>query len=268
MTRGSWLYTGWVSHKRVKPRAHGFRYRCYWLALDLDELPHLDRRLRWFSVNRWNVFSFYERDHGDATEGLRAAIAKLLDAAGLGCNWGSIRLLCMPRVLGFVFNPLSIYFCHDPDGDLRAIVYEVNNTFGQRHSYLIATPEAGGLSRTVTQRCHKRLYVSPFMEMAMTYRFAVRPLADDIGVTIRGDDASGPVIAAAMAGQRLQLTDGALLRVFAAIPLVTLKVVAGIHWEALRLWLKGVPLVSRPAPPELPVSATLHEGIAVADRHR
>lgn len=253
-TSTSSLYRGMVAHRRLKPRSHAFRYRAYWLLLDLDELPALHRRLRFFSHNRWNLFSFHDADHASGNGcAIRPELDHHLQQAGIDLHGGAIRVLCMPRVLGFVFNPISVHFCYGRDDALKAILYEVHNTFRQRHSYLIGVP-SNTEPATVDQSCAKRFYVSPFMDLAMTYRFKVRPPDKHVGVVIAGDDADGPLIVASLEGERQPLSDAALLRQFFALPLLTLKVVAAIHWEALRLWLKGVPLVPRPAPPETSVT--------------
>jgi hypothetical protein len=158
-----------------------------------------------------------------------------------------VKLLCFPRVLGYVFNPLSIYFCHDPAGSLRAILYEVSNTFGQRHSYLL--PVADGRAGPVRQHCRKEFYVSPFIAMDCRYDFRIEPPEALVSVVIRQSDGEGPMLTAAFAGERRPLDDSALARAFLAYPLMTLKVIAGIHWEALKLWRKGLPILERPAPP-------------------
>ena len=258
------IYTGSVMHRRVKPRAHSFRYSAYWLLFDIDELPLLHRRLCFFSHNRWNVFSFHDADHGSGSgTPLRAQIDRHLGKAGIDLDGGPVRILCMPRILGFVFNPLSVHFCYGRDGALKALLYEVHNTFRQRHSYLIGVPHHPGV--TVEQTCAKRFYVSPFMQMAMTYRFKVRAPSEAVSVLICGDDAGGPVIAAALEGQRRELTDAALLRVFVAMPLMTAKVAAAIHWQAVRLWLKGLAIVPRPAPPQDPVTAACTKESSVVE---
>jgi DUF1365 family protein len=256
MTAGpSGLYVGRVMHQRLKPRRHGLAYRVFSVLFDLDELPALDARLRWFSVGRFNLFSFHPADHGDGSAvdgaGLRAQLDARVREAGLPTG-GPIRLLAMPRLLGYAFNPLSVWFCHAPhDGGLQAIVYEVNNTFGERHSYLI---EVGGAQREaalVEQRCDKQMFVSPFLGMDLHYRFRIEPPQDalSIGVSVHEPDGRA-VLNARLDARRRPLTDAALLRVFLTHPLLTLKVVAGIHWEALRLWLKGVPLQQRPVAPQ------------------
>lgn len=256
------LYSGQVTHQRLRPRRHRLSYGVFQLLLDVDELPELSRRLRCFSLNRFNLFALRESDHGDGcARGLRAYVDTQLRAAGLATG-GRIRLLTMPRVLGHAFNPLSVYFCHHPDGGLMALLYEVSNTFGERHSYLIPV-EAGQDGASVEQRCDKRLFVSPFLGMRMHYRFHLRPpeygeAATDSPLLVRVDahDDSGPVLLATLRARRQPLSDAALLRTLFTHPLLTLKVVAAIHWEALRLWLRGVGLhlSERPAAPAQPVS--------------
>jgi len=246
MSWASALYLGHVAHARIRPRRHNLSYRLYSMLFDLDELPALHRRLRLFSLNRFNLLSFRDRDHGDGSATpLRAQIDALLARAGIAAG-GPIRMLCYPRVLGTAFNPLSTFFCHRPDGTLAAILYEVNNTFGQRHSYLIPV-EADVLP--VRQSCAKGFYVSPFMAMDMTYDFTVRPPSAEVAITVRGSDAEGTVITASFTGTRRELSDAALLATFLRYPLLTLKVVGGIHWEALKLLAKGLRLRPRPAPP-------------------
>jgi DUF1365 family protein len=183
---------------------------------------------------------------------LRAQIESHLEQAGIAIDGGPIRLLCMPRILGYVFNPISIYFSFRRDGSPNAILYEVNNTFGQRHTYLLPVTEIE--NGTVRQGCAKLLYVSPFMDMAMRYEFRVRLSHNAIAVAIDGIDADGVIIRTALTGARRPLTDANLLRILLGFPLLTLKVIAAIHWEALRLWLKGVKMTKRPPGPERPVS--------------
>lgn len=242
------LYIGSVMHRRLRPRVHQFRYRAFWLLLDLDELDALSGRLRWFSHNRGNLFSLRDQDHGDGSATpLREQVEKKLGEAGIRLEGGSIQLLCMPRTLGYCFNPLSVYFCSDASGTPAALVYQVHNTFGERHSYVIPVQSGGG---TVRQNCRKALYVSPFLDMAMRYDFRVAGPDERIAIGIRASDPDGPMLNAILTGERRALTDGNLLRTFAAIPAITMKVMAAIHWEALRLWLKGLRLRPRPALPD------------------
>jgi uncharacterized protein len=226
-----------------------------WLYLDLDELPALAQRLRWLSWNRFNLVSFHDRDHGAGTNvPLRTQIEHALSEAGLNPDGGVIRVLCMPRLLGTIFNPLSVFFCHRADGGLLAMLYEVNNTFGERHLYLIPVAEADSHRAVLRHCCDKRLHVSPFMGMAMTYHLRVALPAERAMVAIEGHDNQGPVIAAAYAGTRRELTDGALLRSLLRQPLLAMHVLGAIHWEALKLWRKGAPVHAKPPPPREPLS--------------
>lgn len=247
----SCLYDAVVVHQRTRPVAHRLRYRVATLLLDLDELPALSARLRLFGHNRANLVAFHERDHGDGTDaGLRAWVAARLAEAGIVAD-GPVRLLAMPRVLGHVFNPLSVFFCHRRDGALAAILYEVNNTFGQRHCYLVAIADDATMLRHETD---KMFYVSPFLPMAMTYAFRVTAPGARVAVGIVGRDAEGVLIAAALRGARKPLTDATLLAAIFRMHLLALKVVAGIHWEAALLWLKGLRPFRRPPPPARPVT--------------
>jgi DUF1365 family protein len=239
------LYVGAVKHHRLRPRDHRLRYSMFYMLLDLDELETLDGNLRLFSLDRFNLFSFYGRDHGDGSSvPLKQQIETLAAQAGIETG-GSIRVLTLPRVLGYVFNPISVYFCHRADGTLSATLYEVNSTFGERHTYLLAVEEGEG--DCIRQQGRKALYVSPFMSVAMRYDFRVTKPGDRIVVAVIGLDERGPLILSNLVGKRRALSDAALLRVFFTHPLVTLKVIAGIHFEALRLWWKGVALVPRPS---------------------
>lgn len=243
MTLRSALFAGHVMHQRTRPKRHRLRYGVFYLAIDLDEAQTLAKRFRLLSFDRFNLFCFYERDYGDEAGGpLRDQVVRKLQAAGLEAS-GSIVLMTMPRMLGFAFNPLSVYFCYRGNGDLAAILYEVNNTFGQRHSYIIpAIPDGDGLVR---QQSVKSLYVSPFLDSDLRYDFIVRPPEEQVGVSITVSDSSGPILFAKLSASRRPLTDLALARAFVSYPLLTLKVVAGIHWEAIRLFLKGVRLTAR-----------------------
>jgi len=252
MSLRSSLYVGAVMHRRVRPRPHRLRYRVFWMLLDLDEIGDLPRWLWMFSHNRFNAASFYDTDHGDGSRRpLRQQIERHLRQAGIDTEGGVIRLLCMPRVFGYGFNPLSVYFCHCRDDSLAAIVYEVHNTFGERHSYLIPVQKADG---AIDQRCKKSFYVSPFIAMDMTYEFRIALPDERVNLAIRTVDQDGLLLAAALTGDRVALTDAALLRALLAYPLLTLKVIGAIHWQALRMWLKGFRLHGRPNPPPVPVT--------------
>jgi DUF1365 family protein len=249
----SGLYFGEVAHRRTRPRIHALQYRIFQMLFDLEELPAMDRSFRLFGYNRFALFGFYDRDHGDGSATpLRSQIETHLAAAGIDLAGGPIRLLCMPRILGYVFNPINVYFCYRPEGEPAAILYEVNNTFGQRHSYLLPVDQADG--PTIAQTCRKQLYVSPFMAMDMRYDFRVLPPGPKVGVAVNVFDDQGLIITTSFNGRRRELSDKVLAKAFLRHPLLTLKVIAGIHWEALRLWRKGMRMVARPAAPDRAVT--------------
>jgi DUF1365 family protein len=257
------LYTGSVMHHRSRPREHRLRYSIFYMLLDLDEIDALAGKLRLFSHNRFNLFSFHDQDHGEGkTTSPRDRIERHLREAGIETG-GPIRLLTMPRILGYVFNPLSVYFCHREDNSLSAIFYEVNNTFGERHNYLI--PVAPEAKAPIRQESRKSFYVSPFMSTDMVYSFSVVPPGKDLVVSVIGRDTEGPLIVAKLAAKRRELTDTTLARAFCAYPLLTLKVIAGIYWEALLIWLKGIRLQHRPSPPDQ--SVTLGRDVDAATAH-
>ena len=241
------LYFGSVLHRRLRPRVHQLRYRIFWALFDLDELPELASRSLLFSHNRFNVLSFHDGDHGDGSGcPLRPQIERTLSEHGIGFDGGAISLLCMPRLLGYGFNPISIYFCHLKDGKLAAILYEVHNTFGERHSYVF---DAGDRTPPPAHRCAKRFHVSPFMDMGMGYEFKTLLPRERFALAIRGFDADATLIHASMGGSAKPFTTANLLRGLALYPLLPFKVTAAIHWHALRLWLKGIGLRRKPAPP-------------------
>jgi hypothetical protein len=227
------IYEGAVTHVRVSPKRHAFRYRVFSLLLDLDEIDTLGLKL--FARNKMALASFYDTDHGyghgDGGSLRDWAKAKLAEA-GIEAD-GPIRLLCYPRLWGYVFNPLSVWFCHARDGALAATIYEVHNMFGERHSYVL---RAGA-----DQECDKAFYVSPFLSLDCRYAFHVVPPGEDVTIAIRESEAGTPVLTAAFSGRRKALTDATLASALLRHPLMTLKIVAAIHYEAFRLWLKRVP---------------------------
>jgi uncharacterized protein len=234
------LYIGAIMHQRLRPRRHRFDYSAMWMLLDLDCLE----QTRLFSVDRFNLFAFHQRDHGDGSaSGLREKIAALVADAGLAAD-GKILLLTAPRILGYVFNPLSVYFCFDRAEALSAIVWEVSNTFGERHSYVLPVEQGG--DAVIRQRCKKLMHVSPFIGMDLEYRFRVARKEDALSIGIVDEDSEGPLLVAALNARWRPLTDGALLAAFARAPFSTIKTIVAIHWEALRLYLRGVGVISHP----------------------
>ena len=240
MKAASSIYEGWVMHRRLTPRHHRFKYSVFALLLDLDELAALDRGSRLFKHNRFGVFSFHDRDHGpvgdEKSHDLQHWLDGLLAGAGITAK-GPKRVLCYPRIFGYVFNPLSVWFCHDEQGVLKGIVYEVHNTYAERHCYV---PPVGYDTKLVRHGCPKNFYVSPFLSHDCRYQFRIRPPGEDIAVAIHEEEAGRPILNASFAGERRPLTDSTLLKMLFAYPLMTLKVVVAIHYEAVRLMLKGV----------------------------
>lgn len=252
---GSMLYFGSVMHRRLRPRSHELRYRLFWTLLDLDEIAELPRRSAIFSYNGSNILSFHDKDHGDASgTPLRPQVERILADHGIAFDGGPIRLFCMPRVLGYAFNPISIYFCYQRDRGLGAIVYEVHNTFGERHSYVFDARET---PTPHAHACGKRFHVSPFMDIGMRYEFRTVLPGKRVAVAIKGSDADGTLIHASLAGVATPFTTANLLRGLLLYPLMTFKVTAAIHWHALRLWLKGIRIRSKPQPPGEPTTPIL-----------
>ena len=246
----SCLYLGHVMHRRMKPVRHRFVYRVFCLYADIDELPALDRRLRLFGYNRWNIVAFLDRDHGPGDgSALRPWIERELAAAGLPGPYGAVRIVCFPRLFGYVFNPLSIWFCHDLEGALLAVLYEVNNTFGERHCYLISADGENTRGGAIEQSCAKLLHVSPFAPMQAYYRFRLAVPGERLRIGVVQAAGDGTLLAAAQTGRREALTEASLRRVLWRYPLMTLKITAAIHWEAFLLWRKKLPLFRRPSPP-------------------
>lgn len=247
---GSAIYTGHVAHMR--PGKHRLRYSVFMLALDLDQLPALHRTLKLFAHNRFGLLALFDRDHGARMNlALKPQIEAKLREAGIAWDGGRIVLLTMPRLFNYVFNPLSVYFCYRRDGAIAALVHEVSNTFGEQHFYVLP-PSLAAAGGEVAQACDKDFFVSPFLEQDLRYEFRVTPPCERVKIAMavkRGDDIA---LTASFAGARLALSDANILRAWAGNPLMTLKVITGIHWEALKMWLKGVRYLGRGARP-LPI---------------
>jgi uncharacterized protein len=252
------LYVGEVMHARLKPMSHRFRYRVMSLLIDLGRLDAADRQSALFGVNRAALYSFHERDHGERDgSSLRAYVQRCAAQHGIDLAGGRVVLLCYPRLLGYTFNPLSVYFCHRADGALGLVIYEVRNTFGEIHPYVLPVRPGELNEAGLRQAQDKEFYVSPFVGMAMRYHFRLLPPGDHVKLRILESDCDGPVLSATFNGKRKSLTTFALLFSLFSLPLVTFKVTWTIHWEALRLWLKGARLVPRPNAAELPADTDL-----------
>jgi DUF1365 family protein len=240
------LYAGTVMHARMKPKPHRFSYGVTNLLIDIGRLEEADRLSPLFGINRAAPVSFHERDHGprDGTS-LSAHIAHLLADLDLAEAPARTLLWCYPRVLGIVFNPLSVYYVHAASGRLVALVYEVRNTFGGLHTYALPVTTE---EQQIRQTCAKDFYVSPFIDMPMRYHFRMEPPGQTLKVRILETDADGPILAATFSGRIRPLTSKTILSTLLAVPVQTLKIVGGIHYEALRLWLKGVPYFAGTTP--------------------
>lgn len=242
------FYTGEVMHRRLAPVSHAFRHGVFFMRLRVDA-----ETLRWpalFSRNRWNLFSFHDADHG-ARDGmpLEPWIRALLARQGLECADGDVFLQTFPRVLGYVFNPVSLWLCHDRAGQLRAVLSEVSNTFGEHHNYLIAHPDCRPITAGDWLKARKVFHVSPFFDVEGHYRFRFAELDGHCCFRIDYHGKDGKLLTTAVSGRSAPLNSKSLARAFFGYPLMTLGVILRIHYQALRLWLKRAPFFSKPFPP-------------------
>jgi len=245
------FYRSRTTHARFVPKPMRFSQRLFSILIDIDAAPP---RLRLFSFERFNLYSFHRRDHGDGA--LRPWAEAAFARAGVALDGGAIRLLCMPRVLGFVFNPISLWFGYGPEGALRGVLYDVRNTFGERHIYAAALD---GDADAHTHLATKRFYVSPFQDIAGAYHFRVHAPGETFALRIDNIVDGACVHAATLAARRIALTDAGLLRAFAALPFMTLQVVIAIHARAFAIWLAGARYRSRQScasPPAISVATS------------
>ena len=236
------LFVGQVTHRRVRPFRHRFAYRVISLLVDPLDPRRGFGGLPWFSHDRFNLIAFHQADHGPGGQ-LADWLTERRREAGIPED-GPVRLLCFPRVWGYVFNPLSVYFCYRSDGRLAGLIHEVSNTFGERHWYVAAVEDKPG--EPVRHRHEKRFHVSPLLERSGTYRFGVHPPGDSLSLFIRLGDEDGPTMVATLQSRRIAAAQGALIARLARDPVVTLKIMAAIHWQALRLLIKGARFHRRP----------------------
>ena len=231
----SCIYNGEVTHTRFKPVRHFLKYKTFSLLIDLDEINLLDKSIGIFSHNKFNIFSFYDKDHGDRDGGnLKDWVISNLNKFQIKENITNIKVLCYPRILGYVFNPLSIFYCYEKD-KLVAIFYEVKNTFNEQHTYIFKIKN----NEEIIQKCRKKFYVSPFMDMETYYNFKLLNPNDKLSVFIKQTDSNGLILTATQTGDKKEFSFKQLAINFLKYPLMTIKIIGSIHYEALLLWKKG-----------------------------
>lgn len=264
-TEAGVLYAGEVMHARLKPFGHRFVYTVFSLLVDLDRLGEVGKMSPLLSVNRANLVSFREADHVERPgETIRNFADRLLAGAGLEHRAARILLLAYPRIFGYVFNPISVYFAYDAAGDLIALIYAVRNTFGERHSYVVPI-QPGDLSPAgVRQTRTKIFHVSPFIDMGARYHFRILPPGRSVRLRIHETEGGEPLLSATFSGEARPLGTAALAACLLKFPFMTWKIVAGIHWEALKLWLKGARFHRSPAAPA-PVSYRDHGAVEAGE---
>ena len=239
----SCIYSGFVTHRRFKPKRHFFTYKIFSLLIDLKEIENLGKEIKFFSHNKFNILSFYDADHGPRDgSSLANWVKSTLAEAKINIGSGTIKLLCYPRFFGYVFNPLSIFYCYDENLQLKAILYEVKNTFNEQHTYVFS---ASSSSNLILHKCDKKFYVSPFMEMKTFYNFRLMNPAKILNVFIKQGDREGTLFTACQIGKKVEMNSKNLFFQFIKHPLMSFKVILAIHFEALRLWIKGVKFVKR-----------------------
>ena len=243
MIKNSSIYNGTVIHKRFKPKIHFFKYKVFSILIDISEINLLDKTLKIFSYNKFNIVSFYDEDHGprDGTS-VKEWVIKNLQDNQIDTQDIKIKLLCYPRIFGFVFNPLSIFFIYNKKSELISILYEVKNTFDEQHTYIFKNKEN---ENTIKHTCKKKFHVSPFIEMNCTYFFKILKPGDKISVIIDQYDEEGKLLYASQDGSRVELNNKNLFLSYLKHPLMTFKIIAAIHFEAFKLWIKGIKFIKK-----------------------
>ena len=239
----SCIYNGTVIHKRYKPKEHFFKYSVFSLLLDLSELEILNNNIRFFSINKFNLISFFEKDHGNRDDSsLVDWVKKNLEQNQINTENIKIKLLCYPRIFGYVFNPLSIFFVYNQNDTLVSILYEVKNTFGEQHTYVFKIDNENNL---IQNNCSKKFHVSPFIEMNCNYFFRILKPGERLSVIIDQYDQVGKILYASQDGKKANLTGQELIKSYLKHPLMTFKIISAIHFEAFKLWIKGIKLVKK-----------------------
>ena len=243
MIKDSSIYIGNVIHKRFKPKIHFFKYKVFSILLDISEIDILDKSLKIFSYNKFNIVSFYDADHGprDGTS-IKEWVIKNLNDNRINTENIKIKLLCYPRIFGYVFNPLSVFFIYNKNSKLISISYEVKNTFGEQHTYIFKTKEN---ENYIKHTCKKKFHVSPFIEMDCTYFFKILKPSEKISVIIDQYDEEGKLLYASQDGDRIEFNNKNLVLSYLRHPFMTFKIIVAIHFEAFKLWTKGIKFVKK-----------------------
>ena len=238
----SCIYNGTVIHKRFKPKIHFFKYKVFSLLIDLSELNNLDKKVGFFSYNKFNLISFFDKDHGDRDgSSVINWVKKNLKENDVNCENIRIKLLCYPRILGYVFNPLSIFYVYDKNDKLISLLYEVKNTFGEQHTYIFKAQD----EKTVQNKCKKKFYVSPFIEMDCEYHFKTLNPREQLSVVINQNDKDGKLLFASQDGISKDFNNKNLILSYLTHPLMTFKIIGAIHYEAFKLWAKRIKLIAK-----------------------
>ena len=237
------IYNGQVIHKRFKPKVHYFRYNVFSLLIDLSELDTIDKEISFFSLNKFNLISFFEKDHGERDgSSLINWVNKNLEKNNIPTQDIKIKILCYPRILGFVFNPLSVFYVYNSQNKLISILYEVKNTFGEQHTYIFKITKDENL---VQNKCAKKFHVSPFIEMDCNYFFRLLKPGDKISVIIDQYDKEDKILFASQDGIRTEFNSKELIKSYLKHPLMTFKIIIAIHYEAFKLWIKGIKFIKK-----------------------
>ena len=236
------IYNGTVIHKRFKPKVHFFKYQVFSLLIDLSELDILDKKISFFSYNSFNLISFFDKDHGDRNgTSLIEWVKKNLKENNINSENIKIKLLCYPRILGYVFNPLSVFYVYDNNDNLVSILYEVKNTFGEQHTYIFKVEN----NNLLQHNCEKKFHVSPFIEMNCNYFFRILKPAEKISVIIDQYQSNEKILYASQDGKRSDFTSSELIKSYLKHPLMTFKIISAIHFEAFKLWTKGIKFIKK-----------------------
>jgi len=239
----SYIYNCSVIHKRFKPKEHYFKYNVFALLIDLSELDKLNKEINFFSYNQFNLISFYEKDHGKRDgSSLVAWVKENLKKNDINIEDLKIKLLCYPRIFGYVFNPLSVFYVYDTADNLIAILYEVKNTFGEQHTYIFRIIEDNKL---IQHQCSKKFHVSPFIEMDCNYFFRLLKPSEKISVIIDQYHGQDKLLFASQDGKRAEFNSKELIKSYLKHPLMTFKIIIAIHYEAFKLWAKGIKYIKK-----------------------